>query len=176
MINEEVGKNYAAAIYDIAESQNKLSQAMEDLKLISEIYGENTEFRETVNSPSLDFDAKKNIVAKVLKSIIDPFTMETMNYLIEKGRFFDICSITEEYKKIYNAKNNFVEVEAIFALEPNEIQKKKLFEKLEKMSGKKVKLEVKIDKTILGGGIIKIGDKIIDGSIRRQLDMLKSNL
>lgn len=51
-----------------------------------------------------------------------------------------------------------------------------MVEKLEKSSGKKVKLKIKIDKSIIGGGIVKIGDKIIDGSIRRQLDMLKSNL
>ena len=176
MRNEEIGKNYATAIYDIAESQNKLSQTLEDLKLISEIYAKNIEFKDTIDSPALDFEARKNIVTKILKSSIDPFTMETINYLIEKGRFFDIGIICSEYQKIYNAKNNFVEVEATFAIEPTEEQKKKLFEKLEKTSGKKVKLKVKLDKSILGGGIVKIGDKIIDGSIRRQLDMLKSNL
>jgi F-type H+-transporting ATPase subunit delta len=176
MRNEEVGKNYAEAIYDVAEKQNKLLQAMEDLKFTAELYEHNIEFREVINSPSLDIEVRKKIVNGVLKSTIDPFTVETLNYLIEKGRFFDIASINGEYQKIYNSKNNFVEVEAIFAIEPTEVQKKKMVEKLEKSSGKKVKLKIKIDKSIIGGGIVKIGDKIIDGSIRRQLDMLKSNL
>lgn len=176
MINQEVGKNYAEAIYGIAEKQNKLSQAMEDLKFAAEIYAKNIEFKETVDSPSLDIEIRKKIVNGVLKSSIDPFSMETINYLIEKGRFFDIAVINSEYQKIYNSKNNFVEVEAIFAIEPTEEQKKKLIERLEKSSGKKVKAKIKIDKSIIGGGIVKIGDKIIDGSIRRQLDMLKSNL
>lgn len=48
--------------------------------------------------------------------------------------------------------------------------------KVETMTGKKVKIFVKVDKAILGGGIIKIGDKIIDGSIKRQLEMLKASL
>jgi len=176
MRNEEVGKNYAEAIYDIAEKQNKLSQAMEDLKLTAEIYGKNIEFREVVDSPSLDIETRKKIVSEVLKNSIDPFSMETINYLVEKGRFFDIVVINSEYQKIYNSKNNFVEVEAFFAIAPTEEQKKKLIEKLEKSSGKKVKAKIKVDKSIIGGGIVKIGDKIIDGSIRRQLDMLKSNL
>lgn len=88
MRNEEVGKNYAEAIYDIAEKQNKLSQAMEDLKLTAEIYGKNIEFREVVDSPSLDIETRKKIVSEVLKNSIDPFSMETINYLVEKGRFF----------------------------------------------------------------------------------------
>lgn len=176
MRNEEVGKNYADAIYEIAEKQNKLTQAMEDLKLTAEIYEKNIEFREVVDSPSLDIETRKRIVSKVLKNSIDPFSMETINYLVEKGRFFDIVVINSEYQKIYNLKNNFVEVEAFFAVEPTEEQKKKLVEKLEKSSGKMVKTKITIDKSIIGGGIVKIGDKIIDGSIRRQLDMLKSNL
>lgn len=64
MRNEEIGKNYATAIYDIAESQNKLSQTLEDLKLISEIYAKNIEFKDTIDSPALDFEARKNIVTK----------------------------------------------------------------------------------------------------------------
>ena len=49
-------------------------------------------------------------------------------------------------------------------------KKKKLIDKLSQKTGKEINLEIKIDKDILGGGIIKIGDKIIDGSIRRELD------
>ena len=79
--------------------------------------------------------------------------------LVEKGRFFDIESIYYEYNKIYNLKNSIEEVTAIFAIEPTENQKSMLAAKVEKMTGKKVKIFVKVDKTILGGGIIKIGDK-----------------
>lgn len=87
MRNEEIGKNYAEAIYDVAEKQNKLLQAMEDLKFTAELYEHNIEFREVINSPSLDIEVRKKIVNGVLKSSIDPFTVETLNYLIEKGRF-----------------------------------------------------------------------------------------
>ena len=54
-------------------------------------------------------------------------------------------------------------------------QKKKLIDKLSQKTGKEINLEIKIDKNILGGGVIRIGDKIIDGSIRRELDNWKRN-
>ncbi|MBF1203554.1 MAG: ATP synthase F1 subunit delta, partial [Fusobacterium periodonticum] len=59
--------------------------------------------------------------------------------------------------------------------ELSEEQRTKLINKLSQKTGKEINLEVKVDKSILGGGIIKIGDKIIDGSIRRELDNWKKS-
>ena len=85
----------------------------------------------------------------------------------------NIRNITAEYLKIYYEKNQIVDVEATFAVEPSEAQKTKLIANLEKKTGKKVKLAIKVDKSILGGGIIRIGDTVIDGSIRKELENIK---
>ncbi len=85
----------------------------------------------------------------------------------------NIRNIVAEYLKIYYEKNQILDVEATFAVEPSELQKKKLIEKLMKKTGKKINLDVKIDKSIIGGGIIKIGDQVTDGSIRKELNFLR---
>lgn len=85
----------------------------------------------------------------------------------------NIRNIVAEYLKIYYEKNQILDVEATFAVEPSELQKQKLIEKLMKKTGKKINLEVKIDKAIIGGGIIKIGDQVTDGSIRKELNSLR---
>ena len=85
----------------------------------------------------------------------------------------NIRNITAEYLKIYYEKNQIVDVEVTFAVEPSEAQKTKLIANLEKKTGKKVKLAIKVDKSILGGGIIRIGDTVIDGSIRKELENIK---
>ena len=77
--------------------------------------------------------------------------------------------------KIYYAKNRILNVEATFTKELTEEQKKKLIEKLSQKTGKEINLDVKIDKNILGGGILKIGDRVIDGSIRRELNNWKKS-
>lgn len=176
MMTNEIAKNYAEALYDAAESSKKAEILLNDLKSVSEIYSTNEEFRDIVNNPALDNLNRKKMLNAIFEKTLDSFSVELMGYLVEKGRFFDIKGIYNEYNKIYNSKNQVEEVVATFAIEPSEEQKMRLSEKLEKMTGKKVKIFIKIDKTILGGGIVKIGDRIIDGSIKRQLEMLKMSL
>ena len=92
---------------------------------------------------------------------------------MDKNRINFIRSIVAEYLKIYYLRNSILDVEATFASEPSDAQQNKLIEKLEKKTGKKVKLAIKIDKSIIGGGIIKIGDTVMDGSIRKELEALR---
>lgn len=116
------------------------------------------------------------MVVKVFADVLDSLAMDVMTYLIEKDRFNEIAGISREFQKMYNEKNAIIEVEAVFAVEPTSVQKDELNKKLAGMTGKKIELIVKIDKSIIGGGIIKIGDRIIDGSIRRQFEILRASL
>lgn len=98
--------------------------------------------------------------------------MEILFYILEKGRISEIREIVAEYVKLDLLKNQTLDVEATFAISLTEEQKEKLSKNLENKTGKKIKLVVKVDKALIGGGIIKIGDEITDGSIRRQLETL----
>lgn len=90
-------------------------------------------------------------------------------YLVSKGRLGDIKDILEEYKKLYYIEKNIIDVKGIFASDLSAEQKDALIKKLENSTKKNVNLEVEIDKSLIGGGILKIGDKVIDGSIKSQL-------
>ena len=76
--------------------------------------------------------------------------------------------------KIYNENHNRLIVTAIFAKELTEEQKTRLIRKLEKIKNKKILLHVVVDKSIIAGGILKIGDEVIDGSIRTQIKEFKN--
>ena len=82
--------------------------------------------------------------------------------------------IAAEYLKIYYKENNEISVTATFPKEINEEQRKKLLQKLENKTGKKVVLDIKIDDSIIGGGIVRINDDVIDGSIKRQMENIKN--
>ena len=114
----------------------------------------------------------------VLNEIFGKDNSDNLNillYILDKGRINCIKYIVAEYLKIYYRKNRILDVRATFTKELTEEQKKKLIDKISQKTGKEINLEIKIDKNILGGGIIRIGDKIIDGSIRRELDNWKRN-
>ena len=114
----------------------------------------------------------------VLNEIFGKDNRDNLNillYILDKGRINCIKYIVAEYLKIYYRKNRILDVRATFTKELTDEQKKKLIDKLSQKTGKEINLEIKIDKNILGGGVIRIGDKIIDGSIRRELDNWKRN-
>ena len=86
-----------------------------------------------------------------------------------------IGDIKEYFLKLYYEENNKLPITAIFAKELSEKQRDLLVQKLEKKYGKKVVLDLEIDKEIIGGGILRIGNEVIDGSIKNQIEEIKKN-
>lgn len=165
MIANQVGRGYAEAIYEIAVSSDKVKEIYEALNQMMELYKNDNEFKTFITHPLIELDEKKRVLKEMFKNS-DETIENIIFYILDKKRMENIRNITAEYLKIYYEKNQIVDVEATFAVEPSEAQKTKLIANLEKKTGKKVKLAIKVDKSILGGGIIRIGDTVIDGSIR----------
>ena len=169
MIKSQVGRRYSKAIFEIAEEKNQVKEIYEMLNSAMVLYRTDKEFKNFILNPLIDSEQKKS----VLNKIFGKDNSENLNillYILDKGRMNCIKYIVAEYLKIYYRKNRILDVKATFKKELTDKQKKKLIDKLAQKTGKEINIEIKIDKDILGGGIIKIGDKIIDGSIRRELD------
>ena len=174
MIKSQVGRRYSKAIFEIAEEKNQVKEIYEMLNSAMVLYRTDKEFKNFILNPSIDNEQKKS----VLNEIFGKDNSENLNillYILDKGRMNCIKYIVAEYLKIYYRKNRILDVKATFTKELTDEQKKKLIDKLSQKTGKEINLEIKVDKDILGGGIIKIGDKIIDGSIRRELDNWKKS-
>ena len=174
MIKSQVGRRYSKAIFEIAEEKNQVKEIYEMLNSAMVLYRTDKECKNFILNPLIDNEQKKS----VLNEIFGKDNSENLNillYILDKGRMNCIKYIVAEYLKIYYRKNRILDVKATFTKELTDEQKKKLIDKLSQKTGKEINLEIKIDKDILGGGIIKIGDKIIDGSIRRELDNWKKS-
>lgn len=172
MIANQVGRRYAEAIYEIASSTDKVKEIYEVLNQVMELYKNDNEFKTFITHPLIELDEKKEALNKIFKNV-DENILNIIFYILDKKRIDSIRNITAEYLKIYYEKNQILDVEATFAVEPTNAQKDKLIKNLEKKTGKKIQLVVKVDKSILGGGIIRIGDTVIDGSIRKELENIK---
>ena len=174
MIKSQVGRRYSKAIFEIAEEKNQVKEIYEMLNSAMVLYRTDKEFKNFIRNPLISNEEKK----LVLNEIFGKDNSDNLNillYILDKGRINCIKYIVAEYLKIYYRKNRILDVRATFTKELTDEQKKKLIDKLSQKTGKEINLEIKIDKNILGGGIIRIGDKIIDGSIRRELDNWKRN-
>jgi len=170
-----IGSRYALAFYEITKKDNIVEEVYSELNILMEAYEKDNDFKNFLNHPLIDMKIKKDFLSKLFS---DKFREESLNiiyYLLDKKRLNLLKAIVTEFLKIYYEKNRIVEAEAIFAVAPSQIQINTLLEKLKSKEHKEIRLKTKIDKSILGGVIIKIEDKIIDASIKREIDSFRNN-
>lgn len=172
MSDIKVAKVYAEAIYEIAKKKEQIFPVLEMLEVLLTHIKDNIEFRKFLEYPIIDDNVKKQILNVIYQDIKD-VPVEVLNYLIEKKRLGNIKEIRDEYLNIYYEDHDKLIVTGIFAKELSQEQKEKLVRKLEIMKKKKVLLHITIDPEIIAGGIIKIGDEVIDGSIITQIKEIR---
>lgn len=172
MDKEAIAKRYASAIYDIAESSDKIGEIREALNILAENYNEDEEFKVFLLDPSIKYDEKVEYLHKSFNFISED-AFKIINYLVKKGRVSLAEKIRDSYLKIYYEKNNKILVNATFTKELSDNQRETLMKKLEEKYKKKIVLNLSVDEELIGGGIIKIGNKVIDGSIKSQIENIK---
>ena len=172
MDKEAIAKRYASAIYDIAESSDKIGEIREALNILAENYNEDEDFKVFLLDPSIKYDEKVKYLHKSFDFISED-AFKIINYLVKKGRVSLAEKIKDSYLKIYYEKNNKILVNATFTKELSDNQREALMKKLEEKYKKKIVLNLSVDEELIGGGIIKIGNKVIDGSIKSQIENIK---
>ena len=132
------------------------------------------EFRKILEDPLKKFPEKEKFLEKSFNHVTKE-SLGIIKYIVRKRRLSLIGNIKEYFLKLYYEENNKLPITAIFAKELSETQREQLIQKLEKKYGKKIVLNLKVDKEIIGGGILKIGNEVINGSIKNQIDEIKKN-
>lgn len=173
MHEADIAKRYAEAVYGVAKEKDKVKEIYDMLNSLMELYINDSEFRNFMLHPLIENSEKKDFLGKIFTDA-DDITMNIIDYLVDKDRIEIIRYIVSEYLKLYYLENNEVEVTGIFSKELSEEQFDLLKSKLEKKVGKKIILKIEVNKDIIGGGIVKMGDQIIDGSIKRQIENIKN--
>ena len=169
---ENVSKRYALAIYDFATENDEVFEVFEVLNLLLEHIKNDEDFKKFLKYPVIDKEEKKKLINHIY-SDVNKQSLKILDYLVDKDRLLHIKEIYEEYSKIYYEKHKKLIVTAIFPKELTEAQKEKLTENLKKLKGKDVVIHYRIDEKLIGGGLIRINDEVIDGSIKTQLNSIK---
>jgi F-type H+-transporting ATPase subunit delta len=126
--------------------------------------------------PTLGADQKKNIIKEIAKEIADPIFLNFCFLLIDRGRLKYLDSITNAYRHLVNEKLGLIEAELVTAQPLEDAFIEGIRKKLETAYQKKVALSTIITPEILGGMIIKIGNKRLDESVLERLSKLKKTL
>lgn len=176
MLANQLAVKYAQAIYELAAEKDMLDVVEQELRLVESTIASYDDLSTLVYHPQVLAQAKKETIHKIFGQDITDIVLKFLLLLMDKRRESLLPGIIYEYVKMANQARNIVEAEVTTALPLVESQQTALVNKLSLVTGKKVVLKTQIDQGIIGGIIVKIGDKLIDGSVVRQLATLKKAL
>lgn len=177
MLANGLAAKYAQAIYELSVEKNMLDQVEQELELVTSTIGKYSELSTLIYHPRVLVQAKKDTLKKIFGQEIADFVLKFLMLLVDKRRETILPAIIREYVTLANEARNVVEAEVTAAMPLEQGQDIALINKLSLVTGgKKIVLNVQIDKAIIGGVIVKIGDKLIDGSVLRQLEIMKNTL
>ncbi|BBB91527.1 MAG TPA: ATP synthase F1 subunit delta [Methylomusa anaerophila] len=176
MLMNQLAQRYSQAIYEIASEKNMMDQVEAQLNLVQSAIAGYSDLSTLMYHPQVPAQAKKETVNKIFANELDDFVRNFLFLLIDKRREAALPAIVREYVKLANAARNILEAEVITAKALNPEQQRTLADKISKVTCKKVVLKSHVNEEILGGVIVKIGDKLIDGSVVRQLKSLQAAL
>lgn len=173
---ELVSKRYASALFEVAFENQNYENVKNELSFVLECFKSEPQLYDLLKSPLISDFEKKDILSNIFK---DRLSLEVFNFLrviIDKGREEYLESIIEEYKLLANNIKNIVDAVAITAVPMDKQDILKLQVNLSMSSGKNVQLQNQIDPTVIGGVLVKIGDKVIDGTVKSRLAQMQEQL
>lgn len=173
MSHFRVARRYAHALITLAEEQKKLEKVFEDLDRIGSVIRSSRELALLLQNPSFGKEKKRTILKEIFSKRVDDLTYRFLMLLVDKGRENVILEIIDRYKHMLDEKMGIVraEVKSVIALDKR--QEKSLQKQLEGYTGSKVVITYSLDRNLKGGFLARMGDTVIDASIRRQLELLE---
>jgi len=168
------GKRYARAAFELALGKNELEVWQEGLKKMA-ILATDQELMALLQDPRIPFDAKKNLLQKQLGEI-HHLALNLAALLVSKGIFSRSPDIFQQYNNLLDAHRGVERAKVTTVLPLGTEEEEVVSRRLGKIVDRKLVIDGQIDASIIGGFIARIGDMVIDGSIRQRLETLKKNM
>ena len=174
MADIRVASRYVKSLLDLAVEQNVLDKVDQDMQLFSKVCAENHAFALMLKSPVIRHDKKRDILTSLFKGKVSSLSMSIFDIITKKNREPLLPSIAKEFHNAYNNYKNIGKA-SVTTASPLDAKLKTEIEAIaKKLSDKgQVELTQKVDKDLIGGFILNVGDKQIDASIKSKLKSLK---
>ena len=176
MRDRKVAVRYAGALLTSAKAGGVLAEVAESYVAVLEVMASSKDLVIFLFSPQVRTQEKKELLEKVLGGRIEPVLLHFFFLLIDKKRIEDIRDIGEEFAKQVEKDQGVVRARVVTAIEMPADLADLLQNRLVALTGARIILEKKIDPAVIGGVCVTMGDQILDGTVRTNLDQLRKNL
>ncbi len=175
MPSGSAGRRYAQAIFELAGEQNKLEQWAADLDSMSYTFTQ-PQVQNFLENPKTSRESKVNFVGTVLASRVSAEALNLAQLLVKRERESYVGAINEEYTRLWNRLRGIEIAQVTTATPVGPDEENAIRARLSAMTGKQITVEMKVDPEIIGGLVARIGDTLIDGSVRARLQNLRKQL
>ena len=169
-------RGYAEGLFEIARGEGQLDRVERELYQVARSLEGSEELRDALSDPLVPTDRKRGIVGDLLGGRAADLTVAVIDFVVATGRGRELPDIADGLAKAAAASRAREVAEVRSAIELDEDTVRRLEEALGRATGKQVEVKVVVDPSVVGGIVAKVGDTVIDGSVRRRLDSLRHAL
>jgi F-type H+-transporting ATPase subunit delta len=172
---EEIAQVYSRSLFEVAQERDELDEVREQLGGIADALEENRDLQVFFFSPYFSTNEKKEGLQKAVSGLSE--TMENfLELLLEKHRMPVLFRVRRQYDALWEEENKLLPVQVTSAIELDEKTVSDLGDRVGEQTGRKVEVTAKVDPDILGGIVLRVGNSILDASIRARLEQLRTRV
>ena len=172
----DVREEYSSALFKLAREENLLDTILDDVKSLKVVFSENPAYVRLLSAPNIRRDERISLIDTVFSGRIHKYTLNFLKIMIERGYFQSVPDCLDSYVSLYNKENNIEVVNVFSSVKLTDAQRRRLSEKLAEKLEKKIQLVEKIDESLIGGIRLEMNGKLIDSSVKAQLENIRTAL
>jgi F-type H+-transporting ATPase subunit delta len=160
---------YARAMLDVVAAEGEADRLTDELALVAREFGESEELKGALGDPLIPFEKKQGIISDLIGKRASSVTVSLINMLIGVGRIKDFAEITKRMMELAAEAEGEVVADVTSAIELDAATQERLAARLSEVTGKRVRLHVTVDPSVVGGLVAQVEDTLFDGSVRSRL-------
>jgi F-type H+-transporting ATPase subunit delta len=165
----EVAGKYAQALFGLAQEENALPKIREDIRLIADVFEKNAQIGDFLENPFAEKSARKDIISEIFKARVQPLSLKFILLLAEKRLEKLLPLILKAFNALAYEEEGVVEVRVTTARQLSESEYGLISRRLAAAWQKPVALDRRVDKSLIGGMIVQVGDRLVNGSVSKRL-------
>jgi F-type H+-transporting ATPase subunit delta len=169
---EEIAEVYSRALFEVAREQDKLDKVHEQVGEFADAVSEQRDLQVFFFSPYFSIEEKKEGLDKAVQGA-DEIVLNTLHLLIEKHRMPALFRIRDQLDKLWKEENRLLAVDVTSAIELDDRTVKRVRDAIAEQTDRRIQLKTHVDPDILGGIVLRVGNSILDASIRNRLEQLR---
>lgn len=175
MSSQTIARRYARALFEIARQKGATEAFAVVLEEVGRALAENQELRRVLYHQLIPVREKQKIMDSLFRDI-DPILKNFLHLVLTKGRERYLPEMAVQFRRLVDRENRVLPVEVQVAAPPSAELIAALQEKLRRVTGQNVRLDTRIEPSLLGGMVIRIGDRVLDASLKKKLELLGEHL